>query len=210
MALAPPLGLIESADDARELLDPIRNRILQLARKPISASEIARVLAVPRQRVGYHIRELEKRGFLKCVSETRRGNCVERLLQASAQHYALSPQVLGLLSLSPEEVTDRFSSTYLMALAGRTLHEVGELQVAADNEGTRLPTLALESEIEFVSPKAQQDFAEELTRFLHDLASRYHREGSGGRRFRFLASGYPREPLWPASGQRSSGTPPEC
>ena len=109
--------VVDSAEQAAVLLEPVRLRILEALREPDSSVGVARALGMPRQRIGHHVRTLEASGLLTPVGERRRRNCVERLLQASARSYVVAPQILGALGRSAEELRDRFSSSYLLAAA---------------------------------------------------------------------------------------------
>jgi len=93
--------LLRSPEEAAAVLDPLRLRLLRHLEFPISASGLARRLRLPRQKVNYHLRELEKRGLVRLVRERRAGNCTERLVQAVARTFALSPTVLGPLAAEP-------------------------------------------------------------------------------------------------------------
>jgi DNA-binding Lrp family transcriptional regulator len=68
---------------------------------PISASGLARRLHLPRQQVNYHVRELERRGLVRLVKERKVGNCTERLVQAVANRFVLSQEMLGGLAADP-------------------------------------------------------------------------------------------------------------
>lgn len=189
---ARPLDVIRSPATAAKLLQPTRRRILEHLSQAQSASGLARQLRLPRQKVNYHLRELEKDGLVALVEERKRGNCTERLVQATARSYLISPEVLGALGSRPEEVRDRFSAAYLMATAGRAVRDVAQLQAKADEAGQRLATLTLTSEVRFASAQARNGFAEELTTALAELSAKYHDEDApGGRRFRFFVGGHP-------------------
>ena len=73
--------VVDSAEQAAVLLEPVRLRILERLREPDSSVGVARALGMPRQRIGHHVRTLEASGLLTPVGERRRRNCVERLLQ---------------------------------------------------------------------------------------------------------------------------------
>ena len=109
------------------MLHPARLMLLGELREPQSASSLARKLDLPRQRLNYHLRALEKAGFVELVEERRKGNCTERVVRATARSYLISPEALGTLGPTVEAAQDRFSSTYLMATAGRAVREIGEL-----------------------------------------------------------------------------------
>ena len=65
--------------------------------------------------------------MVELVDERRKGNCVERVLRATARSYVISPQTLGRLAADPQQIRDRFSSAYLLALVARSLQDVSVL-----------------------------------------------------------------------------------
>lgn len=192
--MTPPdaLQVVDRPEAAASVLQPIRLRILERLREPASASSVARELDLPRQKVNYHVRELEKTGLVRHVESRTRGNCVERLVQASARRYVVAPRLLEALEADPEELRNAYSAAYLLATAARTIREVAEMREAARAAGKKLPTLTLETEIRFAGPAAQQAFARELTEAVGRLAEKYHDEDvEGGRRFRVMTTGHP-------------------
>jgi len=174
-AAAPDLAVISAPDRAATLLASPRQRLLaELGGEPGSASGLARRLGLPRQRVHYHLRELEKAGLVELVEERRRGNCVERLVRATARAFVISPEALGALAADPGAALDRGSAAYQVAVAARSIREVATLDAAARREGRRLPTLTLDTEIVFADAAARAAFAEELADALGALLARYH------------------------------------
>ncbi len=186
------VDLIQTPERAAILLQPNRLQILETLREPGSAASAARALGWPRQRVSYHVRELEKHGYLRQVGERRKRNCIERLMQATARRYLVSPQALGMLGLTPDEVEDRFSSAYLIAVASQMSRDVAELEASARGAGKRLATLTLESEVRFASPEDQQAFATDVTEAVKKIVAKYHDDqAAGGRRFRVVLGAHP-------------------
>lgn len=184
--------VLQSLRKAATLLDATRLLILAALREPESAAGVARALGLPRQRVGYHVRALEKEGLVALVGERRKGGTVERVLQATARSYVVSPEALGALGTTRAEVQDRFSSAYQVAATARTLHDLAILQAGAAKAGKKLPTLTLEMEVRFTSAEDQRAFAAELTEAVSRLAARYHDAHSvQGRSFRFVLAGHP-------------------
>ncbi len=188
----PGIELIHAARPAAALLHPLRRRILESLREPDSASGLARRLNLPRQRLNYHLRTLEKAGLLELVEERRKGNCVERRLRCSARAYVISPEALGALGADPADVQDRFSSSYLVAVASRAIRDIGLLRARAETSGKRLGTFTLQGEIRLASAGARKAFMEELTGAIARLTAKYHDEHvPGGRRFQYFVAGYP-------------------
>lgn len=192
-SVSQDIEVIQATRRAATLLHPLRIRILDELREPDSASGLARRLGLPRQKVNYHLRELERQGLLEPVEERRKGNCIERVVRATARSYLISPSALGALGAGPEHVRDRFSSAYLVSLAARAIRELTGLRQGAQTAGRRLPSFALDTEIRFANPADRKAFTEELAREIGRLVSKFHDEKApGGRWFRFLLGAYPR------------------
>jgi DNA-binding transcriptional ArsR family regulator len=194
MSLPLPLEVISDPEAATALLDPIRQKLLAHLREPDSATGLARRLRLPRQRINYHLRTLERAGLVELVEERRKGNCLERVVRASARAFLISPEALGALGPTPEAAGDRLSSAYLIAAAGRTIRDLAALETRARKEGKRLATLTLEANVRFATAASRAAFAEELTEAVARLAAKYHDERApAGRQFRLLAAVHPSE-----------------
>ena len=204
---APPVEMVHSAARAGALLDPIRMQVLERLREPDSAAGLARKLKLPRQKLNYHLRTLEKAGFLELVEERRKGNCIERVVRATARSFVIDPAVLGKLGADPHDVQDKFSSAYLIALSAKTIRDVAALRVRAQKAGKRLATFSLQSEVQFASAADRAAFFEELTAHVARLAAKYHNETEpGGRRFELLLGSYPKlaKPATPSPEEKST------
>lgn len=199
------VAVVRDVARAARLLDPLRVSMLERLAEPGSATSLARDLGLPRQRVNYHLRELEKAGFIEFVEERRRGNCVERLVRATARSYLISPEVLGALGRTPEERQDRFSASYLMAAAGRLLRDLSEHAARAEASHKRVATLTLETDVRLASAEARTAFAEELSSAVASLVAKYHDAAApGGRSFRLVVGAYPAPPQ---KGRKGKGSP---
>ena len=186
------VNFIEDVGSASKVLNPLRLQILERLREPDSAAGLSRQMNLPRQKINYHLRELEKHGLLEPVEERKRGNCVERIVRATARHYLINPAALGNLSTDPNEVQDRFSSTYLAAVAARTIRDVAVLRARAEKANKKLATFTLETNIKLDSAADLHDFAEDLTNAMTKLIAKYHNERVGrGRSFKFIIGSYP-------------------
>ena len=92
------IQIVADPDRAAAALSPIRRRALAaLAAGPDSATGLAERLGTSRQRLNYHLRALEKAGFLELVEERRKGNCSERVLRSKARHSLIDPGDLAEL-----------------------------------------------------------------------------------------------------------------
>ena len=186
------LDLVGSAR-AGALINPMRRRILDVLRAPGSATTVARELGLARQKVNYHLRELEKAGFLEEVEQRRNGNCIERIVRATATHYLIDPALLGDLGADSEAINDRFSSSYLIALASEAIRDIAEQERKAKEAKKRLATFSLHADVRFANAGDRQKFTTELANAVAQLVARYHDEESeGGRTYRFLVGAYPK------------------
>src|SRR5450759_4137449 len=91
------IQVVQSAASAERLLKPERLQILGQLAQPDSAAGVAKRLKLPRQTVNYHLRELEKDGFVEFIEKHPKGNCLERVVRATARSYVISPVALGAL-----------------------------------------------------------------------------------------------------------------
>jgi DNA-binding transcriptional ArsR family regulator len=184
---------LQVLSDAKQLglaLSPLRRQMLSLLEQPDSAVGLARRLHLPRQRVNYHLRELERAGLVELVQERRRRGAVERQLQATARAWVIDPSLLATHAVEAATVQDRFSSAYLVSTAAHAISAVAELRERAEATQRRLATLTVETEIAFGSPRELRAFARDLQACIAELAQRYQR--AGGRRYQVIALSYPR------------------
>lgn len=194
--------VIEEPATAAAALDPVRAAVLAALVEPGSATTVAARLGLPRQQVNYHVRTLEARGLVQLLEHRPRRGLRERVVQASARSYVVSPAALGISGADPAR-TDRLSTRYLIAVAGRLVHELGRLARAADASGKPLPTLTLDSELRFASAADRRAFTAELTEAVTTLVARYHDEGApGGRWHRLVVAAHP----LPAEGTPTTST----
>lgn len=186
------VAVIEEPAAAVVTLDPKRARLLGEMAEPVSAAALATRVGLPRQKVNYHLRTLEKHGLVRVADERKWGGLTERRLVATARSYVVSPAALGPLGSDPDRAADRLSASYLIALAARIVREVSHFLRRSAETGKRLATLSIDTEIRFASPEARARFSSELVAAVNDMARRYHDESApGGRRHRLVFVAYP-------------------
>ena len=92
------MSSVRIVDDPRHaalLAAPMRRRILEALAEPGSATTLAATLGLSRQRVAYHLRQLESHGFVELVREEPRRGCVERIMRRKTEYLVTSPSVLA-------------------------------------------------------------------------------------------------------------------
>jgi len=194
---APEIGLIDDPARAAIALHPIRRKLLGALTEPDSATGLAKQLKLTRQKVNYHLRELESAGMVEATGETRqRRGCQERLVRATCASYLIDPSALGLGSApDPESMKDRFSSSYLIALAAKAIRDLSVLRRRAGSVGKKLPTFSMHADVSFSSQRALHAFTEDLAGSIAECISRHHEKTdnttSESREFRFFVGSYP-------------------
>jgi DNA-binding transcriptional ArsR family regulator len=186
------LEVIEDPEAAEVSLDPVRSRILAELAEPGSAASLADRVGLPRQNVNYHLRALEQHGLVELVEERKKGNMTERVLQATALSYVISPSALNGVEPDPSRAPDRLSARWLIAVASKLVRDVGELVAGATKARKRLATFAMDGEIRFASAADRAAFAQELAASVTSLVSKYHDEHAPrGRDHRVVVAVHP-------------------
>jgi DNA-binding transcriptional ArsR family regulator len=186
------VAVIEDPAAAEVTLDPTRSRLLAMLSEPGSATMLANRIGLPRQKVNYHLRELERHGLVQLVEERRRGNVHERLLQATAAAYVISPAALASVAPDPARAPDRLSARWLLAVAGRLVQDVGALIAGATKARKRLATFAMDGQVRFATAADRAAFAQELASAVTALIGKYHDEhAEAGRNHRVIVAIHP-------------------
>lgn len=186
------VAAISDPSAAEATLDSTRVRLLAELREPASAAGLAERVGLPRQKVNYHLRLLERHGLVELVEERRKGNCTERVLRATAASYVISPGALDAVAPDPLQAPDRLSARWLLALASQLVRDVGQLLAGAERASQRLATFALDGEVRFASAVDRAEFTEELATAIAALVARYHDENAPrGREHRIVLAVHP-------------------
>jgi DNA-binding transcriptional ArsR family regulator len=186
------VAVIEDAAAAEVSLDPVRARLLAELAEPASATQLASRVGLARQKVNYHLRALERHGLVQLVEERRKGNVTERMVQATAASYVISPVALAAVAPDPARSPDQLSARWLLAVAARLVREVGTLITGGAKAGKRVATFAIDGRVRFASAADRAAFTQELTQAVTALVSRYHDESAtAGREHRVIIAIHP-------------------
>lgn len=196
----PAVDVLSERDRLRGTLTPLRRRILEALREPGSATTLAARLGETRQRVNYHLRELEKGGLAELVETRARRGVTERVLRATARAVVLAPEVIG--DLGPAD-QDRYAADTLLAAAARTVQDVAAMRRRADAAGKRLVTFAIEADVSFPAPADIERFASRLAEAVAELAAEFAPPPADPapaaprerRRYRIVIGGHPAAPV---------------
>jgi DNA-binding transcriptional ArsR family regulator len=186
------VAVIEDPAVAEAALDPARARLLAQLAEPRSATMLATAIGLPRQKVNYYLRTLERHGLVELVGERRKGNVTERMLSATARSYVISPAALPAVAPDPARAPDRLSGRWLLALAAQLVRDVGDLITTSARAHKPVATFALDGAVGFATAADRAAFTQELTRAVTTLVARYHDQGAdGGRQYRLVIAIHP-------------------
>ena len=185
------MQVLTDASQLAAALSPLRMRVLREMREPASATSLSPRLGLSRQALNYHLRELEREGFLEVVEERPRRGCVERLLKVTSRAFVVNPALLGALSDNPDQVRDRFSSAFLLATATGVIRDVALLGERARAVDQKLATFTMDCEIGFESPAAFRAFTEELASSVTRIAAKHDSSSTRSRRFKVVVGSHP-------------------
>lgn len=188
----PRVLVLDDAASVGRALSPVRREILEELAEPDSAAGLAARLRLPRQKVNYHLRVLEKAGLLELVEERQKRGFHARILRTSANAFVVDPSLLGAWIGNVEGLPDRFSSAYLITTGARLVKDVATLREEADRAGKKLLTATLETEASFETPGKFDAFTRELAKEIARLTRKHGaRRGRKGRRVRLLVAAHP-------------------
>ncbi|MGC7094904.1 helix-turn-helix domain-containing protein [Amycolatopsis lurida] len=181
------INYLDDPDRVLTALPPLRRRLLALLREPASATQLAAQLDLPRQRVNYHLRALEAAELVEVAELRQRRGCVERILRVKPGALVVDP---GVMREGEAEVAhDQYAAEHLVEVAASTVRDVARMQGKAAESGKKLLTFTIEAEVRFARPSQAQEFTDELTQAIAQLAERY--ESAGGRPYRIVVGGHP-------------------
>ena len=187
-AVSTRVELLEEPERVRTALSPARRQLLDRLREPSSATRLATELGMSRQRVNYHLRALEQAGLVELVEERQRRGFTERIVRTRPGAFLVDPSIAAPAT-DPVRAQDRFAAEHLLDTATGLVRDVARMQAAAADQGTRLLTFTLETEIGFARPGDVEAFVLDVARAIEEIGRRH--SGSPGRPYRVVIGGHP-------------------
>ena len=201
------VAVIDDPAAAEAALEPARARPAGTADRASVGGHARRRGRLARQKVNYHLRTLERHGLIELVEERRKGNVTERLLQAAAASYVISPAALAAVAPDPARAPDRLSARWLLALAAQLVRDVGDLISGAARAQKKLATFAMDGRVRFASAADRAAFTSELVEAVTSLVAKYHDEqAEGGREHHLVIAVHPSVPARTAATAATAAT----
>jgi DNA-binding transcriptional ArsR family regulator len=181
--------LVRDAAQLGALAHPIRVQILEALRDPGSAATVARSIGQPRQKVNYHLKELEVAGLIERIGERRVGNFVESLYRAVARTFLVSPEVVWADPRRAKTLGRQHSLQMLVLLGERLQRDAAVLLDRAAFEGEEIASASVVAETHFASETDREAFLAEYLRVTADLLKKHGtKEGAA---YRVALAAYP-------------------
>jgi DNA-binding transcriptional ArsR family regulator len=177
------VDVLRDTERLRGTMTPLRRRVLEALHEPASATGLAARLGETRQRVNYHLRELEKGGLVELVELRQRRGRVERVMRPTAKTVIVAPAMIGELDATSQ---DRFAADTLLAASARTFDDVARMREGAAKAGKRLITFTIEADVGFERPADITRFADQLAELIAAFDTPTSR-----RRYRVLFCAHP-------------------
>lgn len=182
--------VVSSIAAVQTLLHPLRLRILEALRAPASAAAVARQIGETRQKVNYHLKELEAAGLAHAVGERRAGNLVELLFEATARSFVVSPRTALGDEGRVDALRHQAALEQLVSVGDRLQHDAVVLLDRAAFDGDEIASMAIEVDVRFASEPERASFLREYVDAVQQLCSRY---GSrAGEPYRVVIAAHPK------------------
>jgi DNA-binding transcriptional ArsR family regulator len=171
--VAQPVHVVEDIEALQVLGNPLRVRILELLREPGSAATVAREVGETRQKVNYHLKELERVGLVAPVGERRSGNFMETLYESVGRSFLVSPRVAWSDRRRVDTLRQQHSLERLVMVGGRLEREAISLLDRAAFDGEQIASAAVEVDVHFADEKDRAAFLEQYLAAVQELCDRY-------------------------------------
>jgi len=184
-----PVFSVRDPETLQALAHPLRVQVLESLREPASAARVARRIGQPRQKVNYHLKELERAGLVQQVEERRVGNFVESVYRAVARTFLVSPRVAWADPRRLEVLRSQHSLETLVLLGERLQRDAAGLLDRAAFEGEEIASASVVAEARFASEADREAFLRAYVRATADLLERHGNKD--GAQYRVLLAAYP-------------------
>jgi DNA-binding transcriptional ArsR family regulator len=185
--------VLDDLEAVQALGHPLRVQILEAVREPASAAAVARKLAEPRQKVNYHLKDLERVGLVRPTGERRVGNLVETLYRAVARSYVISPKIAWADPRRLQALNDQHSLETLVALGDRLQRDAAALLDRAAFDSEQIASASVAADVRFDSEDERAAFLDEYLRSVTELFGRYGSKTKNGTPYRVVLAAYPGE-----------------
>jgi DNA-binding transcriptional ArsR family regulator len=165
--------MVSDLDALQVLLHPLRIDILEALRTPASAATVARGLNLPRQKVNYHLKELERVGLVREVEARRAGNFIETLYEAVARTFLVSPEAAWSDPRRLDALRHQQALERLVEVGQRLQRDAITLLDRAAFDDEEIASACVEADVHFADEADRSAFIDEYFTLLRELCEKY-------------------------------------
>ncbi|MFL1673125.1 ArsR family transcriptional regulator [Paenibacillus dendritiformis] len=89
------LFIIDSLEKLKLISDPLRTKILMnLIKKEYTGQQLAELLQIPKTKIYFHLKELEKHGIIEIVKEEEKNGIMQKFYRSIARRFIPSDDLL--------------------------------------------------------------------------------------------------------------------
>lgn len=187
--MAERVHVVDDLEMLQVLGHPLRVQILGALREPASAATVARHVGQSRQKVNYHLKELERAGLVVPVEERRIGNFIETLFQSVARSFVVSPQVAWSDPRRVEALRQQHSLERLVMVGEQVQRDAAALLDRAAFDGEQIASAAVEADVRFADERDRAAFLEDYLEAIQKLCDRYG--ARDGIAYKVVVAAYP-------------------
>src|SRR2546423_4939148 len=158
LGVIPSVFVLKEASALQALAHPLRVAILEALREPAAAATVARQIGESRQKVNYHLKELEGARLVDRVGERRIGDFVETIYRAAAPSFLVSPEVAWSDPRRVEALRSQLSLETLVRLGEALQRDAAALLDRAAFDGEEIPSAAVVAQACFADEEARAKF----------------------------------------------------
>ncbi|HMF84084.1 MAG TPA: helix-turn-helix domain-containing protein [Acidimicrobiia bacterium] len=171
--MAQPVHVVDDLEALQVLGHPLRVRILERLREPGSAATVAREVGETRQKVNYHLKELERVGLVAPIGERRAGNFIETLYEAAGRSFLVAPSVAWSDRRRVDALRQQHSLENLVMVGAQLQRDAISLLDRAAFDGEAIASAAVEADVHFADERDRGEFLEEYLATVQKLCDRY-------------------------------------
>lgn len=177
--------VIDHIEQLRVLLTPPRVDLLRLMGRERTCTDIGKALSMSPQKVYYHIKTLEKAGFVRKEREKRINGIMQGYYRSSASAVSVSPRLVAALG-GARRLTSDVSLSRLLDMADQLTRDVQRLADEAESPAS----FSVDARISLPAPEQRGAFRREVEAAIKSIARRYGTGDETGDVFRLMLTCY--------------------
>jgi DNA-binding transcriptional ArsR family regulator len=183
------VATLHRLSDLNAIAHPLRLRTLERLREPASAASLARLLGETRQKINFHLKQLEQARLVRKISERRTGGFVEDIYQAVARSFVISPKLMWGDKTRADTIRDQVPLHSLVLLGESLQRDAAGLLDRAAFDGERIASASIDTAVRFATDEDRAAFMKEYLAAVEPLLERYG--AAEGRAYRLVVAVYP-------------------